>query len=306
MSSFWGQGGDWGSEPDPKPCCFPPAGWCSWLRMSLSHPQGGFLPWSQGSFLTTNPLILQNYSGLTQNLEVSCQRERGMRVPEAPSQPITFLIMALTPTGSTSICCWSGRAPGRGALVQSLPQKSIPPFLALIDIGFVPDHKENEWNLWASSLRARFIGRKGILWSFFMYLLLRSKWASYFQSETLLLLTFSHMSSGTWSHSRIKPSLGLSANHCLCGKLSAPWIPWVRAGSCICTGVHRSGTSNRESWSSSQPLQPVLNHFIKNTIWKISFVKQEIKLRQIMHLLDKCHQFKSSYSLHPLQCFPWL
>lgn len=45
------------SKPDPKPCCLLPARRCSWLRTSLSHPQGGFLPWSQGSFLTTNPLI---------------------------------------------------------------------------------------------------------------------------------------------------------------------------------------------------------------------------------------------------------
>lgn len=57
------------SESDPKPCGLPPAGrcsWVAWLRTSLSHSLGGFLPWSWGSFLTTNPLTLQNYSGLTQ------------------------------------------------------------------------------------------------------------------------------------------------------------------------------------------------------------------------------------------------
>lgn len=100
-------------------------------------------------------------------------------------------------------------------------------------------------------------------------------------------------------------SQGLSANHCLCRKLSAPWVPWVRADSCICTGVDQSGTSNWWSWSNSQLLQPIVNYFIKNTIWKASLVKQEIKLRQMMHILEKCHQFKTSYSLHPLQCFPW-
>lgn len=66
------------SKPGPKPCYLPPAGrcsWVAWLRMSLSHPWGGFLPWSRGTFLTTNLLLLQNHSGLTQHLEDSCQRE---------------------------------------------------------------------------------------------------------------------------------------------------------------------------------------------------------------------------------------
>lgn len=115
-----------------------------------------------------------------------------------------------------------------------------------------------------------------------------------FNLETLLLLPFSHMSSGTWSHSRSKPGLGLSAKYCLCGKFSAPWIPWVRADSYLCTGIDQSGISNRKSRSNSQPLQPIVNHFIKNIVWKTALVKQEIKLRQIIHL-GKCHQFKSPY-----------
>lgn len=69
--------------------------------------------------------------------------------------------------GVPQLAAEAGEPQEEGVLFSHFLRTGLPPFLALVDIGFVPDHKENEWNLSASSLRARFIGRNRILWSFF-------------------------------------------------------------------------------------------------------------------------------------------
>lgn len=103
--------------------------WVAWLRMSLSHPQGDFCPGPKEAFSQQTPLYCKTTQDWPKTWrflvrEKGCSRQ--LRAPEAPSQPLTFLLMALTPTGSTSTCCWSRRAPGRGALVQPLPQNRDP------------------------------------------------------------------------------------------------------------------------------------------------------------------------------------
>lgn len=174
-SSFWRWGGDWAFQTWPKALLPCPAGrcsWLAWLRMSLSHLREDLCPGPKEAFSQQTPYTTKL---------LRTDPKPGGFLSEGGAAAGSWGLLGhfpaphLPPHGTGTNWERLSFSPGRGALVQPLPQNRAPPFLALIDTGFVPDHGENEWNLWALSLRARFIGRKRILWSFFMYLLLRSK-----------------------------------------------------------------------------------------------------------------------------------
>lgn len=297
-SSFWGWGGDWAFQTWPKALLLCPAGRCSWPGWGWAFPTSGRISALVPRKLSHNkPLRLQNYSGLTQNLEVSCQRE-GLQQGAEGSWG------TLQPSPSSS---WHWHQLGvpqvfprmRGSCSATSSEQDSP--LLGLDWHWICSRPCREWVKPVSlKPQGQIYRQKENSVIFFHVFIVTVKIGSYFQSgDTFIAHLFSHVLRHRESQ-QSKPGLGFSANY-LWGNFLLP--RWEQAAASAL--LHISLVPAMQRCSNVQPLQPIVNHFIKNTVWKNSFVKQDIKLRQKIHL-GKCHQFKCSCPLLPLQCFPWL
>lgn len=92
--------------------------WWSSSGQAFPFVQGRFLPWSWVRLLITNTL-LQNYSGLIQNLDISCQRE-GLLWAKVGSWGL------LLPQGHPAAAARAA-LPTRSSPISAFPASSLPP-----------------------------------------------------------------------------------------------------------------------------------------------------------------------------------
>lgn len=159
----------------------------------------------------------------------------------SPSQPFLFFLTASSPNWIYFSSLVKQRS-FTGALVQPFPQSRVSPFLALIDIRSVSDHKEQVKPMSLKPQSQIYRQKENSVIFFHVFVvtgkidLLFSVWRHFYCSP--------FMSLGVWSHSRSELGPGLSAKYYLYWKLSALGIPTGSTASHGFTGTNQSGTSS--------------------------------------------------------------